>query len=95
MHVQSELELMTLAAGSVKDNASGQRQMLGDGVTLGIAAEIAELNNERVIAVDIHDDKAAKSEDSLVLVSHCKPVACPNLAAARAMRACRKMAAFM
>eukprot|EP00965_Chrysotila_dentata_P189558 6173385-Pleurochrysis_carterae.AAC.2 len=94
-HVQSELKLMTLAVGTVKDNASGQRQMLGDGVTSGIAAEIAELNDEGVIGVDIQDDKAAESEESIVLVSHCKPVACLDLAAARAMRACRGKAACM
>eukprot|EP00965_Chrysotila_dentata_P072124 2383178-Pleurochrysis_carterae.AAC.1 len=38
---------------------------------------------------------AADSEDSLVLISHCKPVVCLDLAAARAMRVSRGKAACL
>eukprot|EP00965_Chrysotila_dentata_P228234 6196489-Pleurochrysis_carterae.AAC.5 len=73
-HVQSEVKLMTLAVSTVKDNASGQRKMLGDGRTTGISAEFAGLNDAGAIVIVMRDMDAADSEDPLVLVSHCKPV---------------------
>eukprot|EP00965_Chrysotila_dentata_P260629 6213978-Pleurochrysis_carterae.AAC.1 len=94
-HVQSELKLMTLAVGTVKDNAPGQRLMLGDGFSSGIAAEIVELHRHGAIGVEISEEKAIDGESLCVLVSHCAPVACLDLAAARAMRACRGKAACM
>eukprot|EP00965_Chrysotila_dentata_P025460 846499-Pleurochrysis_carterae.AAC.1 len=69
--------------------------MLGDGVSSGIAAEIAELDREDVICVVTFDVNALDGETDLVLVGHCQPVACLDLAAARAMRACRGKAACM
>eukprot|EP00965_Chrysotila_dentata_P238411 6202481-Pleurochrysis_carterae.AAC.1 len=86
---------MTLAVGTVNDNAHGQREMLGDCITNGIAAEIGELLNSGVIGIAIDDAAAVDSEGSLVLVNHCSPVACFDLAVARAMRACRGKAACL
>eukprot|EP00965_Chrysotila_dentata_P105045 3470065-Pleurochrysis_carterae.AAC.1 len=86
---------MTLAVGTVKDNASGQRLLLGDGITSGIAAEIVDLNTAGVVGIDVRDDAAVDSEECFVLVGHCQPVTCLDLAASCAMRACRGKAACM
>eukprot|EP00965_Chrysotila_dentata_P028126 935332-Pleurochrysis_carterae.AAC.1 len=69
--------------------------MLVDGITSGIAAEIAKPTTAGVIGIDVRDDAAVDSEGAFVLVGHCKPVVCLDLAAARAMRACRGKAACM
>eukprot|EP00965_Chrysotila_dentata_P137758 4557478-Pleurochrysis_carterae.AAC.1 len=58
--------------------------MLGDGVTTGIAAEILKLHTAGVIDVDISIEGS-----EWVLVNHCKPVACLDLAAARGLRGCK------
>eukprot|EP00965_Chrysotila_dentata_P145776 4815659-Pleurochrysis_carterae.AAC.2 len=78
---------MTLIVGTVKDNAPAQRQRLDNGVSSGIAAEIAELDREGVIGVVTFDVNAVDGETDLVLVGNRYPVACLDLAAARAMRA--------
>eukprot|EP00965_Chrysotila_dentata_P261876 6214393-Pleurochrysis_carterae.AAC.3 len=83
-HVQSELKLMTLSVGQVKDNAPGLRLMLGDGVGKGIGAEIVQLQVESVIAIDVFIDG-----EEWCLVQHCQPVGCVDLAAARGLRVCR------
>eukprot|EP00965_Chrysotila_dentata_P088116 2908803-Pleurochrysis_carterae.AAC.1 len=94
-HVQSELKLMTIAVGTVKDNAPGQRVMLGDGFTSGIAAEIAELHAHGALGIVVLEDAALDGEIEYVLAPHCRPVACLDLAVARAMRACRGKAACL
>eukprot|EP00965_Chrysotila_dentata_P033505 1115352-Pleurochrysis_carterae.AAC.2 len=72
-HVQSELKLVTLAVGTVKDNASGHRLMLGDGLKAGIAAEIGQLQRGGALGIVIEDMKAIDAEPSFVLVGHCEP----------------------
>eukprot|EP00965_Chrysotila_dentata_P237790 6202130-Pleurochrysis_carterae.AAC.2 len=86
---------MTLAVGRVKDNAAGQRKMLGDSIAAGIAAEIVELHNAGAIGIIVSEAEAVDSECGCLRVCHCKPVACLDLASARAMRACRGKAACM
>eukprot|EP00965_Chrysotila_dentata_P131450 4345318-Pleurochrysis_carterae.AAC.3 len=88
-YVQSELKLMTVAVAAVKDNLHGQRTILGDSSTSGIAAEICELRLIRVLDVDLYDVDAVDGDCDLVCLSHCNPLACLDLAAARAMRASR------
>eukprot|EP00965_Chrysotila_dentata_P249248 6208800-Pleurochrysis_carterae.AAC.2 len=65
-HVQSELKLMTLAVGTVKDNAlMDQRLMLGEGFTSGIAAEIGELNAHVALGTVVLKDAALDAVRSI------------------------------
>eukprot|EP00965_Chrysotila_dentata_P006241 203668-Pleurochrysis_carterae.AAC.1 len=89
-HVQSELKLMTLAVGRVKDNAERLRHMLGDGISSGIAADIHQLSTSGVVFFDASIDGS-----EWVVVGHCQPTACLDLAAARGMRACRGKSACL
>eukprot|EP00965_Chrysotila_dentata_P239549 6203176-Pleurochrysis_carterae.AAC.1 len=81
---------MTLAVGRVKNDADGLRHMLGDGVTTGIAADIAQIATAGVVSF------VALVEDSeRVVVNHCKPSACFDLAAAPGMHGCRRKSACL
>eukprot|EP00965_Chrysotila_dentata_P196343 6177517-Pleurochrysis_carterae.AAC.2 len=88
-YVQSELKLMTVAVSAVKDNLMGRRTIMGDGCSSGIAAEICELREAKVLAIDVRDTTALDGECDMVCLGHCTPLACLDFAAARAMRASR------
>eukprot|EP00965_Chrysotila_dentata_P236253 6201215-Pleurochrysis_carterae.AAC.1 len=68
---------MTLSVGRVKDNTEGLRHMLGDGKTIGIGAEILDISSAGVVSfVGVVDNS------EWVIVNHCKPSTCLDLAAA-------------
>ena len=76
-HTQSELKLQSMVVGLYKDNLSGQREMMGDGETEGIAAEIRDLDAGGAIGIELPDDP------EWILVNHCKPLGCLDFAGVR------------